>query len=66
MRIVIPKGILIFLWLFITILIWSGIAALLTTADTLLNVLAVALFIVWATISIETKCLTKFKITKDE
>lgn len=66
MRIAIPKGILIFLWLFITILIWSGIAALLTTADTLLNVLAVALFIVWATISIETKCLTKLKITKDE
>ena len=64
MRIAIPKGILIFLWLFITILMWSGIAALLTAADTLLNVLAVALFIVWATISIETKCLTKFKITK--
>lgn len=64
MRIVIPTGILIFLWLFITILIWSGIAALLTMADTTLNVLAVALFIVWATISIETKCLTKFKITR--
>lgn len=64
MRIVIPTGILIFLWLFITILIWSGIAALLTTADTILNVLAVVLFIVWATISIETKCLTKFKITR--
>lgn len=64
MRIAIPKGILIFLWLFITILIWSGIAALLTTADTVLNILAVVLFIVWATISIETKCLTKFKITK--
>lgn len=64
MRIVIPKGILIFLWLFITILIWSGIAALLTIADTTLNVLAVVLFLVWATISVETKCLTKFKITK--
>lgn len=64
MRIVIPKGILIFLWLFITILIWSGIAALLTTADTTLNVLAVMLFLVWATVSIETKCLTKFKVTK--
>ena len=64
MRIVILKGILIFLWLFITILIWSGIAALLTTADTTLNVLAAVLFIVWATISIETKCLTKFKVTK--
>lgn len=64
MRIVIPKGILIFLWLFITILIWSGIAALLTAADTVLNILAVVLFIVWVTISIETNCLTKFKITK--
>lgn len=64
MRIAILKGILIFLWLFITILIWSGIAALLTTADTLLNVLAVTLFIVWAMVSIETKCLTKFKITR--
>ena len=64
MRIVIPKGILIFLWLFITILIWSGIAALLTTANITFNVMAVMLFLVWATISIETKCLTKFKITK--
>ena len=64
MRIAIPKGILIFLWLFLTILIWSEVAALLTTADTTLNVLAVVLFLVWATISIETKCLTKFKFTK--
>lgn len=66
MKVRIPKGMFIMAWILLTILIWSLCAALLTASDGVENITGFCIALIWIVASLETKCLTKFKITKDE
>ena len=56
----------LFIWLLLTIFVIDIGCELVTTADTLLNVLGLAMMFVYILLTIKTKCLTNLKNKENE